>query len=162
MTRETEKDRELWQRAAAARETESAEGEALDPLQLAAYLDGTLDAQAGEALEARLAAEPELLEVWLSARAAMAETPGAAPAQVTARAQAIVAGTGRAGTARRSLLAGWLQPLGWAAVGALALIVTGAGFEIGREGYDAVVEVQTIMNESVAFDFSDPTSDLLL
>ncbi|MEX1306414.1 MAG: hypothetical protein WEA84_14765 [Rhodovibrionaceae bacterium] len=162
MTRETEKDRELWQRAAAAWGEESAAEHDLDPLLLAAYLDGTLDEQETAALEARLAAEPELLETWLSAHAVLSETPEAAPQSVISRAQDIVGAPGRADRAGRSWLAGWLQPLGWAAVCALALVVTGAGFEIGREGYDAVVEVQSLMSETLAFDFSDPASDLLL
>lgn len=162
MTRETDQDRELWQRAAAAQPPESAGRAELDPLLLAAYLDGTLEEAEAEALEARLVAEPELLEAWLSARTALAETPEAAPQDVVSRAQAIVSGPGRAASSSNGVFAGWLQPLGWAAVGALALIVSGAGFEIGREGYDAVVEVRSIMNETVAFDFSDPASDLFL
>ncbi len=166
MTREKDKDRELWLRAAPARAETQQPGEPvdapMDALDLAAYLDGTLDAQAVDALEARLAAEPDLLDAVLSARLALAETPEAAPPRVVARAQASVAGPGRVAAPRGGWFSTWLRPLGWATVAVLALVVSGAGFEIGREGYDAVVEVQSLMTETVAFDFSDPASDLFL
>lgn len=165
MTRETEMDRELWRRAAEARSGDSASAHApeADPLLLAGYLDGTLTEAECEAFEARLAAEPALLESVIASRAALSEAPGETPAAVVARAQAIVGRPGRVEAARRSaFFAGWLRPLAWAAVGALALIVTGAGFEIGREGYGALVEYQTLVTNSVAFDFDGPGSDLIL
>ena len=162
MTRENDRDRQLWRRAVEARGASAAASEA-DPLLVAGYLDGTLDDAEREAFEARLAAEPELLDSVAAARAALAESPGAAPAGVVARAQAIVGRAGQAEAPRRSgVFAGWLQPLAWAAVGALALIVTGAGFEIGREGYGALVEYQTLVTNTVAFDFDGPGSDLIL
>jgi hypothetical protein len=162
MTRETDTDKQLWRRAAEARGPSAPASEA-DLLLLAAYLDGTLGESEHEAFEARLAAEPELLESVVAARAALAEEPGEAPAGVVARAQAIVGSAGRAeAPSGNSFFGGWLQPLAWAAVGVLALIVTGAGFEIGRESYDAVVEMRTVMSETLAFDFPDPASDLIL
>lgn len=158
MTRDYDKDRELWRRAAQARRSETASPEAADPLLVAGYLDGTLDEAGREAFEARLAAEPALLDSVLSARAALAEAPVVAPADAIARAQAIVSRPARAEKPR----GGWLRPLGWAAVCALALLVTGTGFEIGRTGYDALVEYQSLVTETVAFDFSDPASDMIL
>lgn len=163
MTRDYDKDRELWRRAAQARRSETASPEAADPLLVAGYLDGTLDEAGREAFEARLAAEPALLDSVLSARVALAETPVAAPPDAIARAQAIVSRSALAEQPRRGTqLGGWLRPLGWAAVCALALLVTGTGFEIGRSGYDALVEYRTLMTETVAFDFSDPASDMIL
>lgn len=167
MTRETETDRELWRRAAAAQRSGRAKSRAPDPLLVAGYLDGSLADDEREAFEARLAVEPELLETVISARAAFQEGPEAAPARVVRRAQAIVGRPGRAETPRGGGFPGdalgrWLQPLGWAAVCALALIATGAGFEIGREGYGALVEYQTLVTDTVAFDFDGPGSDPIL
>lgn len=168
MTRDSYTDKELWARAKARRgdsavaDPAGEPGSAEDMLLLSAYLDGRLEKSELDSVEGRLAAEPELLDAMLSARQALDESPAPAPEAAVARAQAIVGAPAKAERRSGGFLAGWLQPLGWAAVCALALIVSGAGFEIGREGYDAVVEYQTLMTETVAFEMPDPASDLIL
>lgn len=165
MTRDSHTDRELWSRATQrSRESAGPSGdETADALTLSGYLEGRLSDAERDAFEARLAAEPGLLDALVSSRAALADSPAKAPQVTVTRAQAIIGRAGRVDRARGGgFLAGWLKPLGWAALCALALVVSGAGFEIGREGYDAVVEYQTLMTETVAFGFPDPASDLIL
>ena len=61
-------------------------------MEMAAYLDGSLDRDAAEAFEATLLAEDERLELLLASRAALAETPDPSlPAAVAEHAQALVA-----------------------------------------------------------------------
>ncbi len=64
-------------------------GGADDDLRLAAWLDGRLDDADRDAVEAALAARPELIERALDARAALA-TPMIASAGAVRRAQALV------------------------------------------------------------------------
>ena len=101
---------------------------------LAAYLDGRLDGPEAEALEARLMADPALLDQLLDLRQALAENPEPAPASMVARAKAL-----RATPARKSaappwygVFAGWLRPA-VPAFAVLTVVLACAGaFELGR------------------------------
>ena len=80
----------LWR----AYEARAARGEsydgALDPLTLAAYLDGTLQEHEREAVEQRLALDDEAVALFLAARETLGRSE-AVPGHVVARASALIA-----------------------------------------------------------------------
>lgn len=161
----TEEGAALWRQA---REGWSpvAETEAPDALWLAAYLDGSLAEDEAARLEARLAAEPALLDEVLALREALQLE--AVPAGVLARAQALQKeplrperAERRAPAARTSWLDGlfgaWLRPA-VSAVAAVALVLACAGaFELGRYQGE---QLDTTQTTEVAG--SDVPVDLLL
>lgn len=146
--------REAWQESAGGRALDAA-----DAMTLAAYLDGRLEAEEAEAAEARLAADPALLE-------AVADLQGLVPAPVSApvpesliaRAQGLVReqpkgeGPAKVGWIARWFPSGVMQPLGVAGAMAALVIVCGLSFELGRSGWAAIDEPGS--GDSVAF--SDP------
>jgi anti-sigma factor RsiW len=152
MREENEKSKEgmaLWRRAREGWQPVP-EDEAPDALLLAGYLDGRLSEEEAARLEARLAAEPALLDDMLNLRAGLAEAPEAAPAGVVERAQAAYAGrvASRAMKASKSSLVerwlgAWLRPA-VPAFAALALLVAFAGaFELGRYQGERIDAMQT-------------------
>ena len=160
----TEEGAALWRQArdgwSPVRETE-----APDALWLAAYLDGSLAEDEAARLEARLAAEPALLDELLALREALQIE--AAPAGVVARAQALrnerlrPERAERGAPARTSLLDGlfgaWLRPA-VSTVAAVALVLACAGaFELGRYQGE---QLDTTQTTEVAE--SDVPVDLLL
>ncbi len=135
----------LWRQAVTAFAA-PAPAARLDDLTLAAYLDGRLDAAANDRVEGLLAADPLALEQFLQADAALGATQ-ALPPGLLARASRLVpeaaenhfgllgrlfGGRDRSGGFR-------LKPMLLAASLAAILVVSVAGFEIGRFGY-AVAE----------------------
>ncbi len=133
----------LWREARAAWSGSRDEAEngtggdtPLDPMVLAAYLDGRLEGREREALEARLAADEGLLDEMLALRQL---EPEAAPTNLILRAQGLVRETPRAAAAapRRAWFAGLLQPLGWAGTAAALALVCALSFELGRDGVAA-------------------------
>ncbi|HYE05926.1 MAG TPA: hypothetical protein VEL07_10465 [Planctomycetota bacterium] len=87
-------DADLVRRARAsadrrARTAPPAAADDVDDLRLAAWLDGRLDEGERDAVDAALAARPELVDRLLDARAALA-TPAIAQARSVERAQALV------------------------------------------------------------------------
>ena len=151
MREENEKSEEgmvLWRRAREGWRPPRDE-EAPDALLLAGYLDGRLSEEEAARLEARLAAEPALLDELLALRESLAAGPEAAPAAVVARAQA--AFTGQPARAARvgkpslfgSFFGSWLRPA-VPAFAALALLVAFAGaFELGRYQGERLDATQT-------------------
>lgn len=154
-------NRALWQ---AARERFAAppEAEALDPLLLAAYLDGRLTEEERDRVEALLAASPEALETYLAADEALGAAQPA-PERLLARAAALVPGEALAPPARRfAWLRGLfgagpaagggfrLQPVTLALTLAAILAVSVAGFEIGRFGYAVAAEEGLVGGDSLA------------
>lgn len=139
----------LWRRARRGWQS-VAEDDTPDALLLASYLDGRLSEEEAARLEARLAAEPALLDELLNLRASLAEVPEAAPAGVVERAQAAYGGKPavRAVEAPQSslverLFGAWLRPA-VPAVAALALLVAFAGaFELGRYQSERLDVTQT-------------------
>ncbi len=135
----------LWQRTRAAFAAPAA-GEALDPLTLAAYLDGGLEGAAAEQVEARLAADPAALDLFLAADASLGATR-AVPAALLARADRLVPASaenrfgfiGRLFGGRDRSGGFRLRPALLAASLMAILVVSVAGFELGRFGY-AVAE----------------------
>ncbi len=159
----------LWRRFSEGR---SPAAEAPDALTLAAYLDGALDQTAAARLEARLAADPALLDEMLALRQSLDTAPASAPAAVVARARALrreqneplrrvapaarSAGAGQPGWLAR-LFGPWLRPA-VPAFATLAVAIACAGaFELGR--YQAE---QLEAEQSAARAESDVPVDLLL
>jgi anti-sigma factor RsiW len=120
-----------------------------DALLLAAYLDGRLDPAELELCEARLAAEPALLELFLQSDEALGATQAVSERQL-ARAAKLVAGeelarpslASRLFGSRREAGGGWLRQraASLAATVAAVVLVSALGFEIGRFGYAVAAE----------------------
>lgn len=137
-----QKARKSWSAAESGDSPDSTEFPEPDPMLLAAYLDGRLDGPEAEALEARLTAEPALLDQLLDLRQALAEAPEAlpAPASMVARAKALRASSQSKSGAERKTAAppwygaftGWLRPA-VPAFAVLTVVLACAGaFELGR------------------------------
>jgi anti-sigma factor RsiW len=132
-----------------------------DALTLAAYAEGRLDDAAIEAVEAALAADPELIETLLALRApAQTETASAVlirSAQALVRAEPIVVPfPSRKAAAPRPVKA-WLA---WGAVAASLLLVSVAGFNLGLEtGHSVGVGAAGDDSPSDLLDLSSLTGD---
>ncbi|WP_299623501.1 hypothetical protein [Pelagibius sp.] len=162
----TEEGAALWRRAhdAWTADAVNPDGAEPDPMVLAAYLDGRLSEAEAAALEARMAADPSLLDEVLALRAGLAESPQEAPPAAVAAAQALRRDTG-ARSAETSetasgflerLFAGWLRPAVPAlAVVALVLACAGA-FELGRYQSERILPQQA--NGTADKDLPDPLS----
>ena len=136
-----EKMARLWRRAKKSTPAVTLE-ESVDPLDLAAYLDGTIEEAAREAVERRLSADAAALDVVAASRMSLGQGEEV-PARVMARAEALVAMPAgpREAYERPSLSARLSEFFGnpWRpAVGALAFglyaFVCLASFELGRTG----------------------------
>lgn len=126
----------LWDRARTSiLEALAAQAPNIDEADLAGYLDGDLDAGACARVEAALASHADSLELLIAAREALE----AAPESLVARAQALAPArrppigdwTGRLAAALGALL----EPrrgLAFAGLAAGFLVVSVAGFELGR------------------------------
>ena len=163
----------LWERARLPTlESLAAEAPNIDEADLAAYLDGDLDAADCARVEAALASRPDSLELLIAAREALEAGPAApetvpeAPEAVVARAQALApeprppAGNWAGNWAGR--LGNWLAPhvgpllepgrgLAFAGVAAGFMAISVAGFELGR----AEVVYSTQIDGLLAQDFAN-------
>lgn len=152
MTDQSDKTSEgaaLWHRARAGWQP-VAEDQAPDALLLAAHLDGRLSEEEAARLEARLAAEPALLDDFLALREGLAAAPETAPAGVIERAQAAYRGkpTLRAVPARAPslvdrLFGGWLRPAVPAFAAVMLLLACAGAFEAGRYQGERLDATQT-------------------
>ena len=125
-----ERDRALWRRHAADSPADSpadAGGPTPDPNDLAAYLDGTAEPGLVERIEARLAADPDLLEEVLELRDLAGPQDRPVPAPVLRRAKALVPARRRGG-----VIAGPWRRLRWAAAAAAVVLACLAGYTSGR------------------------------
>ena len=133
--------------------------ETIDPLDMAAYLDGRLVAEEKDLFEARLAENPEGRALWSASTAALgAHEP--VPERLLRRAESLAPDrpAERPGLWQRlrSLL-GSPQPIGgvgWAFATALLLAVCYGGFELGQVGYMATRDgsTQTAYLEALPFE----------
>ena len=155
----------LWERARLPTlESLAAEAPNIDESDLAAYLDGDLDAADYARVEAALVSHPDKLELLISAREALDAAPAAleavpeAPEAVVARAQALApeprppAGTGRLGAWLTAHVGPLFEPgrgLAFAGVAAGFMAISVAGFELGR----AEVVYSTQIDGLLAQDF---------
>lgn len=138
--------------------------DAPDALLLASYLDGRLGEEEAARLEARLAAEPALLDELLTLRAGLAEAPAPAPADIVARAQRAYTGASgprRVEVAKVALLdrlfGTWLRPAVPAFAAVLVLLACAGAFELGRYQGERLDPTQT-----AEFSDSDVPVDLLM
>lgn len=130
----TEKDQALWARLkAGAPANDDARLPAVADEDLVAWLDGRLAPDAAARVEARLAADPQLLNLALDATGALWEAATPAPERLVTRARALVGFEAeRAGAGR---LLGWFPR--WrrgfeiAAVTGAFLLVCATGFSLG-------------------------------
>ena len=129
-----------------------------DALLLAAHLDGRLDPAEQEAFEARLAAEPTLLALFLEADKAVGATQPVGDA-LLARAASLVPGEAfekptllqRIFGARRENNGRLrLRAASLAATVAAVVVASAVGFEIGRFGYAAAAETYLDQGDSLA------------
>ena len=139
----TEQARQLWQRARMEGDGGPA-AEEIDPLHLAAYLDGRLEDEAMERLEAQLASSAGALELLIAARAGLDATPTALPRRALERAKAVVAaGIEETDDSPWALLVrrltGPWRPYAAAGAAALYLAVCVATFDLGRRGAEDVL-----------------------
>ena len=159
-----------WRALTAPGEASGAFGEAPDPLILAAYLDGALDAAEHERVEAWMAAVPEALELMAAARQSLEEdSREPSPESLILRAQGLVRPPLREPTGLLAWLRGlaglevqaW-RPLAWAGVTAVLLVVSAGGFELGRLGTERLVSVQSAtLGDDLALGLDDPADDFL-
>lgn len=154
--------RQLWQRtsdrfAAKAELPLTPAGEG-DALLVAALLDGRLDPAEQEAFEARLAAEPALLDLFLQADGALGATQPVSDALLV-RAAALVPGEAfekptllqRIFGARRENNGRLrLRAASLAATVAAVVVASAIGFEIGRFGYAVAAETYSDQGDSLA------------
>jgi hypothetical protein len=127
-----EPDRALFKRWRAA--ASGAGAARPDALTLAAYVDGRLAGAAAEAVEAALAADPQLLDLLLVLR--QPEPPAIASAALIRSAQDLVPAPRRAAGPQA---AGGVTPwYAWGAIAASLLIVAIGGFDLGMRTAYAV------------------------
>ncbi len=150
----------LWERARLSNlESLAAEAPNIDESDLAAYLDGDLDAVDCARIEAALASHPDSLELLISAREALDAGPAASEA-VVARAQALAPEPRPPAGNWAGRLGAWLAPhvgpllepgrgLAFVGVAAGFMVISVAGFELGR----AEVIYSTQIDGLLAQDF---------
>ena len=162
----TAEDKALWRKARNHWAETDRDVADLDPMILAAYLDGRLDDEAGASVEARLAADPMALEVMTASREALAAGPAeAVPNALLQRAQGLVRPAPQpprkgflASLAASVLVPGQAAWVGFAAVLMLASV---AGFELGQSSLDNVAAVASVLGREVTLGLDPMTGPLL-
>jgi anti-sigma factor RsiW len=154
----------LWEPARSPNlESLAAEAPNIDESDLAAYLDGDLDAADCARVEAALVSHPDSLELLISAREALEAGPAAleaVPEALVARAQALAPEPRPPAGIWAGRLGAWLAPhvgallepgrgLAFAGVAAGFMVISVAGFELGR----AEVIYSTQIDGLLAQDF---------
>lgn len=168
---ESVSDKDLWRMYRSARRPETPERPDLGLL--SAYLDGALDEAAAEPVELWLAGDSTAAEELAVLRSDLEAGGGAeVPERVLARAQAIVHAPAAPDPkpARGGLdWFTWPKAASWAAVAALAVVVSGAGFELGGDhGGDLMTLLSGDLGtpsasgvEQARLDFGEPPVDFL-
>lgn len=162
----TAEDRALWQKARNGWTGGSEAADDVDPLLLAAYLDGRLDAEEGAALEARLAADPMALDLMAASREALAAGPAeAVPETLLRRAEGLVRPAPV--MPRKGLLAGlaaaiWVpNQAAWAGFAVALLVASVTGFELGQTSLDNAATVASVLGREVTLGLDPLTGPLL-
>ena len=170
----TAEDRALWRKARdgwtgpvdGGAEEAGEEGAEMDPLLLAAYLDGRLDGEEGAAVEARLAADPAALDLMTASREALAASPDeAVPEALLRRAEGLVrpAPVPTRKGLFATLAAAVMMPgqAAWVGFAAVLMLASVAGFELGQTGLDNVAMVASTLGREVTLGL-DPLAGPLL
>lgn len=158
----------LWERARLPTlEALAAESPNIDEADLAAYLEGDLDAADCARVEAALVSHPDKLELLISAREALEAGPAAAeavpeaPDAVVARAQALAPEPRLLAGNWAGRLGAWLAPhvgplfepgrgLAFAGVAAGFMVISVAGFELGRAEVDYSTQIDGLLAQDFA------------
>jgi hypothetical protein len=158
-------DAALWQRW-----RQQAHGtvgrDAVDPLALAAYVEGRLDETQAEPIEDWLAEHPDALADLTAARAAAAAPlPQAASEALIARAAALVRPPAGATIIPFRAAAGarppWRMAMAWSGIAASLLVASMGGFALGDNAYVSLVG-QPAAAESTIHELLDPPSTLFV
>ena len=167
--RKSEDGRALWRQArGSVRENLAGRAGEIDPLDLAAYLDGCLDEGAVPRVEAALAALPETLDLVIAAREALDAGTTPAPEALVRRAVALA-------DAPAQSRGGWLyrlvqaltpeaasqRALAFGTAAAVYLLVSAAGFELGRAEFDYNAQIDKMLASEIAFSLDRSAEDLL-
>lgn len=167
--------RALWDRARGSTlDALAAQAPDLDAGDLAAYLDGGLDETACARVEAALASRPDSLELLIAAREALdtASDVLAVPEALVARVQALAPARKVAAPNWAGRLAAWLaaasessfalgRGLAFAGVAAGFLVISVAGFELGRAEVQYSTQVDTLLDQDFAALVGQDGEDLL-
>ncbi len=159
-TRDRTDEAALWRRWRSAAGLAMAEDAGPDPLLLAAYAENRLPADAAEAVENWLVANPEAADDVLAARRAARELLPEAPLGVAGRAAALVAeGDARVVAFRRPVprVAGWRTAVAWGGIAASLLVTSLVGFTLGSDAYVSLARREPT---TIAHDLLDPPSGL--
>jgi hypothetical protein len=130
-----------------------------DALTLAAYAEDRLAAEAVDAVEDWLAANPQVAGDILAARQAATFAAAAAPEAIITRAAALVGGGSaqilpfRAQAARPS----WRNAIAWGAMAASILVASVVGFAMGNNTYVTLIDGSSI---SLSQELLDPPTGL--
>lgn len=167
----------LWERARVSTlETLAGEAPTIDEGDLAAYLDGGLDAADCARIEAALASHGDKLELLAAARQALEAEPApetmVAPEAIVARAQALAPEPRapariwavRPGAWLASRTGALLEPargLAFAGVAAGFMAISVAGFELGRAEVDYSTQIDGLLAQDFVNLFERGGEDLL-
>ena len=146
----------LWQAVRGGTLDHSAEeGPELDPSLLAAYLEGGLSEAEAAEVEAVLAADPAQLDLALAAEEALAAGTTAAPESLVSRARELVPEGGGAAAWRNHWLPAGGRALAFAGITAALVLVSLAGFELGRTGVAYEAEAERLLSADQSPDGED-------
>ena len=159
----------LWQRARAGLFGAEPPGDAVDPMLIAAYLDGSLDDAEKAALESRLLRDPEGLDLLIASRQALDEGPAAhVPEAVFDRAEALVraAPAGSDGLFHR--VGAWLAAAetaspaaAWSAAVASFVLACVVGFALGESSYESLATIAKVLSSETGLGL-DASAGLML
>jgi anti-sigma factor RsiW len=165
--------RALWERARGSTlDALAAQAPSIDESDLAAYLEGDLDAATCARVEAALASRPDSLELLIAAREALAAGPAPAPESLVARARGLAPQPRPTPRDWAGRLFDWLaalpgssfeprRGLAFAAVAAGFLMVSVVGFEMGRAEVMYSTQVDNLVSQDVATLIGQDGEDLL-
>ena len=140
----------------------------VDPLDLAAYLDGRLDGESCARVEAQLAASSEAMELLIASREALDAGDAAAPESLVRRASALTGAPESVGGGWLAQLAGLLalpaapqRALAFASVAAAFLLISVTGFELGRAEIAYSAQIDKLVAREIGFAIDRSVEDLL-
>ena len=123
------------------------DGECLDELALASYLDGLADAREVERVDSHLASCPRCRRSLLDARGLRGE-PAAPEGLLGARARRLVPAWPRSR---------WQRGAGWVAAAAAAVVIGLAGLQAGSAFHRARVRTDGVLLTEITFGSGEPT-----
>ena len=162
-------DRALWQRARTDLSGDLPPDDAVDPMLIAAYLDGSLDDAERAALERRLLGDPDGLDLVIASRQALDAGPADhVPEAVFDRAEGLVraAPTESDGLFRR--VGAWLTAnetapvaAAWSAAVASFVVACVVGFALGESSYESLATIAEVLSSETGLGL-DASAGLML